>query len=130
MAEQDYYPAGAYNDPDAPWNEKEVPVTTASVEFLCNMRKVADVKTTDYTPETVTDEEGFTDSVPDFSNTDWLQAWNEYNYTPQELIYTLHEITAELAEGRMPKGRPSYWRMINRECKNWEEYDQEAGPAK
>ena len=109
MRESDYYPAGAYNDPNAPFNEVYVPEQEFDVTISQTLSKDTTVTTNDYIPgasgvDYEPDDEGGYCSCgwhdpDDTSDTNWDKAYREEHYTPLELISMLKEkIQIELQE--------------------------------
>lgn len=90
------YPAGAENDPDAPYNEVEVPEKEFDVLVSQTLSKSTSVFTNNYIPgasgvEYEHDEEGGHavgwQDPDDTSDTDWEKEYHENDhYTPLELI--------------------------------------------
>lgn len=131
----DNLPAGAANDPRAPYNQIDPEEEVRDIEFSCILKKVAEVSTTDYIagstyPEwddgryiAVTEE-------PDFSNTNWLDEWKNQEYTPIDLIGKLKELAETLAKGETPtrprNSRKNYWEVLAKACEGWEQEDEYA----
>jgi hypothetical protein len=131
----DNYPAGAANDPRAPYNQIDPEEEVREVEYSCLMRRVAEVSTTDYIagstyPEwddgryiAVTEE-------PDFENTNWVDEWKNQEYTPADLIGKLKEVAETLAKGETPtrprNSRKNYWSVLAKACEGWEQEDEYA----
>ena len=57
MSEADYYPAGAYSDPNAPYNEPVIPERDFDIDVEFVMSKTVTVTTNDYAPD-YDDEDG------------------------------------------------------------------------
>ena len=131
----DNYPAGAANDPRAPYNFSDPEEEVREVEFSCVLTRRANVSTTDYIagstyPEwddgryiAVTEE-------PNFDNTNWLEEWKNQEYTPADLIWKLKEIALTLAKGETPtrprNSRKDYWAVLAKACEGWEQEDEYA----
>lgn len=81
MKESGYYPAGAEFDPDAPYNQKELPEITRQVKCIFTIEKDVDLVTDDYLPDGDADE-----MTPDTSSTDWEDEYNMQCHTPTELF--------------------------------------------
>lgn len=83
MKESDYYPAGAYSDPSAPYNEQPVPERIFDVHVVQILSKDDKVCTSDYTPE-IDEENGHV--YANTENTDWNKANRDSNYEPIDII--------------------------------------------
>jgi len=118
MAESDFYPAGAYNDPDAPFNEKIIPLREFDIEAEFTMRKVVTVKTSDYIPE-YDDENGR--DCPNTENTDWHSAYDDNgHYTIIELLSELEEYVLEDMKTCSPNtGKGRALKRLLENCRGW-----------
>jgi len=83
MRESDYYPAGAYSDPNAPYNEVEVPERDFDLTVTETLKRTATVTTQKYCPE-FDDEDGRTYANTD--DTDWQEVYND-NYMPLSKLF-------------------------------------------
>jgi hypothetical protein len=125
------YPAGAENDPKAPWNEPSDPdAVTKEMEFICELRRRADVSTINYTPGAaeIIYEHGECDVVyapDDFSETDWVEEWHNNHFSPEELLSILSEIATNLAQNKTPKYTQKQLLRIAEECKGWDVEDED-----
>ena len=127
------YPAGAANDPRAPYNFIDPEEEVREVEYSCILKKTAEVGTTNYIggatyPEWDDDHYVAVTEEPDFSNTDWVSEWNNSEYTPYDLICKLKEIALTLAKGETPtrprNSRKNYWAVLAKACEGWEQEDE------
>lgn len=103
MIESGYYPAGSEHDPDAPWNEVEVPEKDFDVTISQSLSRDITVTTNNYVPgasgvDYEPDGEGgycscgWQDS-DDTSDTDWAEVYKENGHlTPLQLIEKFHAI--------------------------------------
>ena len=95
MRDRDYYPAGAYNDPDAPYND----VTNEPYEFDCiitqTVQKYVGVETKSYNME-VDEEDGHVYREPD--GADWDEEYGEQHLDIQELLEALKGLAKEKLE--------------------------------
>lgn len=130
----DNYPPGATRDPLAPYNQSDPDEIERECEYSCVLKKVTDVATTDYIPgatypEWDDDHYVAVNEPDDTSNTDWLSAYHECEYTPYDLICKLKDIALTLAEGKMPErpknSRSKYWSELAKACEGWEQIDEE-----
>lgn len=85
----DYYPAGAYSDPSAPYKEIETPMRDFDVEVTETLTRSATVTTQRYVPE-YDDENGCTYANTD--DMDWKEVYSE-NFKP--LAALLREMKEE-----------------------------------
>ena len=83
MRDSDYYPAGAYNDPNAPYNEVELPEIEVTATVNIAMTKDIVVTTDQYTM----DEEGHRELLTSYSDI-------------EELIGKQHKSIPELLSSR------------------------------
>lgn len=99
MRESDYYPAGAYSDPNAPYNEPMIPERDFEVSVAQVLTKEDTVKTDQYVQE-YDDEDGHIYANTD--DTDWEKVYEENNCTPKQLIDVCKKI-AQWAVGNGTK---------------------------
>lgn len=126
MIESGYYPPGAEYDPNAPWNEPDIPEATFDVCISQTLSKSVKVTTDDYSPEVDADEDG-TYMYPDTSDTDWKAAYgNDQHYTPLELIKQFKEFLEKLLPDPITFRR-EYHRAkhLISECEGWIEDETE-----
>ena len=102
MWESGYYPPGAEHDPNAPWNEVEVPEQDFEITCSQSLSRTATVTTNNYIPgasgvdyepdgEGGYCAEGWHDD-DDTSDTNWADEYKENGYkTPLQLIQMLKE---------------------------------------
>jgi len=140
MRESDYYPAGAYSDPNAPYNQVDVPEKDFEVTCIQTLSRTATVTTNNYIPgaEGCDYEDGVAcgwQDPDDTSDTDWSKEYNECGYqTPLQLIQLLQEYlekdlenVAEVAKNikqneAFLKGKLEH---LIEECKCWNEDETE-----
>lgn len=123
MHERDYYPAGAYEDPNAPYNEIVVPERDFDVDVEVVLHKNAiPVTTNDYTPE-FDEETGHTYAIT--NDTDWEKAYYESHTGIIGLLSELEKyITKEMEQEDIKPSRKRYLEMLLEDCKDWELYDE------
>lgn len=117
----DYYPAGAYNDPSAPYNEVSIPERDFDLNVCQTLEKYVTVTTDDYTPE-YDDEDR---SVHyDTSETNWLEVYHENDYhTPLQLIELFKQCLEENLKNGVVFKSPRYTEDLIKECEGWEEVE-------
>ena len=95
MRDIDYYPAGAYNDPDAPYND----VTNEPYEFDCiitqTVQKYVGVETQSYNME-IDEEDGRVYREPD--GADWDEEYGKQHLDIPELLEALQCLAKEKLE--------------------------------
>lgn len=125
MSEQDYYPAGSYNDPAAPWNETSEPERDFEVLISQTLSKTTDVTTNDYQHYVFDEKDDMgwhreEDIVTEETN--WTEAYeNSGHLTALELIAEFQKfLEIELARNENVKDKKRYEKLIE-ECKGWEQ---------
>lgn len=124
------YPMGAYTQTHLGTKQTRN-LVPCEVDYSCTLRRTATVDVTDYIPGTIEKEwdgEGYVAVRvdDDFSDTNWLENFDDTYHTPLELIDVLRRTAEELLKGNMPDKDPSYWVNIINECKGWTIDDEEA----
>ena len=116
MAAEDYFPEGAYRDPDAPFNEKEIPEREFDVDVVVTLSKKATVTTNKYDLE----YDEFEGETVNTQNVDWQDVYTDNHYTLPKLLEEL----AAVVYTDMQKEKPySYrWYKLKRlldDCSGW-----------
>lgn len=125
MIESGYYPPGAEFDPNAPYNEVELPEEEFDVCISSSLSKSTTVTTNDYSVDSWDEEDG--NASFDTSDTNWEQAYNnDGHYTPLELIQKFKEVLSELVKDTdiKPRKKKEYEHLIS-ECEGWSEDELE-----
>ena len=139
MRESDYYPAGAYSDPSAPYNEVEVPEKDFEITCSQSLSRTVVVTTNNYIPcvdEGCEDGVGYHDEWADTSDTCWREEYKNNGYkTPQELISLLKEYLEkdlrDIQRDMLPHDRSYKATQARRlkglieECEDWTEDETE-----
>ena len=123
MSEADFYPAGAYKDQSAPYNEKEVPYRDfhLNAEYILQKKNVL-VNSNAYVPE-YEDETGHTYANTD--DTNWEDVYNESHYTIQELLQELENyIKQDLERYKGSSTKERQLKEMLEDCQGWEVYDK------
>ena len=122
MSEADYYPPGAYNDPDAPYNQPVIPERDFDVTVSQTLSRNVKVTTDNYRPE-YDDEDGCT--YANTEDTDWKEVYGQQHLTILELLedykLRLEILKTTLADEKEIK-RINY---LLSECEDWVEDDFE-----
>lgn len=134
MRDSDYYPAGAFNDPYAPYNECEVPEHDFDIEVTVTLKKNCTVTTNDYIPgasgcDYEQDEDGCHamgwQEEDDTSGTDWNKAYKESCYTIPQMLEALKKYVEREIDERKAIGErvPNKLKQLLEDCTGWEEDD-------
>lgn len=122
MSEADYYAPGSYNDPNAPWNEVEIPEREFDVCVSQSLSKSTSIYTQDYQPE-YDEEDGHT--YADTTNTDWKKAYTDVAMTPLEIIHNAEKIAKALLEEGKTRFAGVYLKSLVEECQDWNDDETE-----
>ena len=124
MRDRDYYPAGAYDDPNAPYNSIDVPEKDFEVTCSQTLSKSAIVTTDNYIPGGYgVDEDGGYQDPDDTSDTCWADEYHDNDhYTPLQLIelFKAH-LEEELKSDAVAKEKISKYKHLISECEDWSE---------
>lgn len=135
MSEKDYYPAGAYNDSNAPYNQVDSEAVDVEIYFNQTLSRIATVKTTDYVAEEwedwEQDEEGHMlhsgGIAYDFSDTNFLKAYKDQELDILELLNYLKTYIKEDMDKTSPdSGKGKHLKRLLAACEGWEIIDEEA----
>lgn len=123
MSYGDNYPAGAANDPRAPYNQVEPEAVAFNVEATFTMAKTVELCTKQYEGGEV-DEEGYNEPY-DTLGVDWKAEYKEQCFTPKELLERLADLVEEnlgTIEGKLcflhPEWRTGYIKTMMRYYKS------------
>ena len=84
MIESGYYPPGAEFDPNAPYNQKELPEKEIEVTVSITLSKNVKIKVSDYTIYSNEDDRGRCFDEIDYSDCNLKEAVEKQIYLPQE----------------------------------------------
>lgn len=115
MRDRDYYPAGAYNDPNAPYNEVTVPDHDFDVDVTVTLSNSTTVTTNDYMPD-IDEEDGR--MYRDTSGTDWEKAYEESCFTIPQMLEELKALLEEKLADPNCKKKTRYENMLH-DCQGW-----------
>ena len=118
----DYYPAGAYRDPSAPYNQVDVPEKDFDVLISQTLSRDTTITTQDYQPE-FDEETGYTDANTD--DTDWKKAYCDVAMTPLEIIGAAEKIAKALLEQGQTRVGGVYLKSLVKDCEGWVEDETE-----
>ena len=136
MSEADYYPAGAYNDPNAPYNQSDVPDEDFEITCSQSLSKTVTVTTNNYIPgasgvDYESDDEGGCCAVPwhddpDTSDTNWADEYHANDYhTPLQLLELFKDFLEENLKNGLVFKSPRFTEDLIKECSDWTEDDVE-----
>lgn len=118
MRDRDYYPAGAYDDPNAPYNEVSVPDKSFDVFVSQTLSKSTEVTTDDYIPRF--DEEDC--PYADTDSTNFKDAYTKEHMTPLQLIEKFKEfLTKHLPDPIVDISGFKESKRLIKECEGWVE---------
>ena len=121
MRDSDYYPAGAYNDPNAPYNEVELPDIEVSCEVSITLTKKDAPVFTDnyiYNGDEYGDEYEVMDSYQELAD-----KYNAQHYSLTGLLDELAKYIRGELQGDISRGRRNELERMLDDCQGWEEGD-------
>lgn len=103
MKDSDYYPAGAYNDPNAPYNQHDNEPIDVDVNITITLSKDTTISTCDYIADEWedwdSDDEGgvvHTGGIDyDFSNVDFVEEYGKSEFTIPQLLDELVKLAQD-----------------------------------
>ena len=124
LSNSNYPPMSQSEWDSAPWSEEELPEREFNIMISQTLSKNTTVCTTDY--ETYYEEEDGSVHV-ETNNTDWVAACDRSEvYTPLELIGEFKKFLLEQLETVPATSRKAArYRILIRECENWNQDDIE-----
>ena len=122
MSEKDYYPAGAYNDPNAPWNEVEYPERDFDMEVSITLTRSATITTTQYDAY-VDEEDGHTYVETD--NIDFGQEYEDQYWTIPQLLDKMRGLLDKWKPEKMERADKHLYERIMDESQGWEQEEME-----
>ena len=93
MSYSDNYPAGAANDPRAPYNQVDPPAVAFNVAATFTLEKTVELTTVQYEGGE-TDDEGYVEPY-DTLGVDWKDEYKEQQYNPVELLEKLADLVEQ-----------------------------------
>lgn len=122
----DNYPPGAANDPNAPYNEIELPKREFNVTVSQTLSRSTKVSTDQYIPVYDYDEDMGTIETYDTSNTNWKEVYENEDFKVQELISILKSYVENDIKNTLPKSvKGRYLARLLKACDGWVEDDYE-----
>lgn len=122
MRDRDYYPAGAYNDPNAPYNDVEVPDIEVRCEVSITLtKKDAPVFTGNYIDES--DDEGYEGYEVLDTYQELADKYDDQHYSLTGLLDELAKYIKGELHGDISRGRRNELERMLEDCQGWEEGD-------
>ena len=122
MRERDFYPPGAYNDPNAPYNEVELPDIEVSCEVSITLtKKDAPVFTDNYIDES--DDEGYKGYEVLDSYQELADKYDDQHYSLTGLLDELAKYIRGELQGDISLSRRNELERMLEDCQDWEEGD-------
>ena len=113
----DYFPAGAYYDPNAPYNEEVVQEREFEVNVTYTLAKDnVSVITNDYVPE-YEDEDGYI--MCDTQDTDWEEAYKGQHSTVLQMLDLLKEYVSKELSNDVTASRKRFLQRVLEDCDGW-----------
>ena len=132
--ESGYYPLGAEHDPNAPYNQVDLPEMEFKVTATFSVDKEVTVRTSDYvTEEDWDDDMGKCESI-DTSDTNWIAAYQEQHESIEDLLCAFKELLNEhittmindmQCHIEIDKARLKRFQYLKSECEGWVTHDFE-----
>lgn len=122
MSEKDYYPAGAYNDPNAPWNEVQYPEHDFDMEVSITLTRSATITTTQYNAY-VEEEDGHMEY--DTCNIDWKDEYENQYWTVPELLDKMRTLLDKWKPEKIERADKHLYERIMDESTGWEQEEME-----
>lgn len=132
--ESGYYPLGAEHDPNAPYNQVDLPEMEFKVTATFSVDKEVTVRTSDYvTEEDWDDDMGKCESI-DTSDTNWIAAYQEQHESIEDLLCAFKELLDEhittmindmQCHIEIDKARLKRFQYLKSECEGWVTHDFE-----
>lgn len=121
MSMSNYYPEGAYNDTNAPYNEVEVPEIEVNCEVSITLtKKDAPVFTDNYTNDG--DEYGDEYDILD-SYSELAEKYDDQHYCLTGLLDELAKYIKGELQGDISRGRRNELERMLADCQGWTEGD-------
>ena len=123
MRDRDFYPPGAYNDPNAPYNEVELPDIEVSCEVTVTLtKKDAPVFTGNYIDES--DDEGYEGYEVLDSYQELADKYDAQHYSISWMLQQLSRyIEQELKDDGITMARRNELSKMLEDCQGWVEGD-------
>lgn len=121
MFDSDYYPAGAYNDPRAPYNEKYYPERDFNVTMTYTLERCDTITTDEYICEGGDTEEG------EYYEEYYIEHSEQRRVLENSAVYTLESLLDEMMamcdekinDDSLSSSRVSHYRHLKSEAEAW-----------
>lgn len=122
MSEKDYYPAGAYNDPNAPYNEVEYPEHDFDMAVSVTLTRDATITTNQYNAY-VDNEDGHTEYETD--SIEWKNEYESQYWTIPQLLDKMRTLLDKWKPEKMERADKHLYERIMDESTGWEQEEME-----
>lgn len=116
MKDSDFYPAGASNDPRAPYNEPYIEERPFGIECTVTLQSCVHVKTSNYN-EYVDEEDGHLRY--DTSGVNWKDEYERQHYTIQNLLAVLSDYICDDLGKTKDKREIHRLKDMLSDCEGW-----------
>lgn len=120
MRDRDYYPAGAYNDPNAPYNQHDNDPIEVDCDTVVSLRKTITVETTNYYEE-FDDETGASDIHLMDGYNDLEEYVGKQHIALTDLLEELAKYINGELQGDISNTRKCQLRRMLEDCQDWEQ---------
>lgn len=122
MSDRDYYPAGAYNDANAPYNQRDDEPIEVICDTVVSLRKTITVDTTNYHTE-YDDETGACGIEIDDGYADITDRITDQHHSITDLLGELAKYINRELQGDITHERRWELRRMLEDCEGWEDED-------
>lgn len=123
MSARDYYPAGAYDDPDAPYNQSEPPAIERTCEVVETISRTVEVSTTNYAYYPPEPWNGIYSGEYDTENVDWQEEYDEQYLSLVGLIANMRDLLLKLDTNTLSRHERHLLKRVLEESEGWEEVE-------
>ena len=124
MRDRDYYPAGAYSDPNAPYNQHEPDPVEVSVAVTVTLTHETTVETKNYNVYEDADE-GYCQTELHDDAADINALYGEQHMTIPQLLGELAKYIKGELEGNVSYQRRQQLKRMLEDCQGWTEEETE-----
>lgn len=123
MSARDYYPAGAYDDPNAPYNQSEPPAIERTCEVVETISRTVEISTTNYTYYPPEPWNGIYSAEYDTENVNWHEEYNEQYLSLVDLISNMRDLLSKLDNNVLSRHEQHLLKQVLKESEGWEAVD-------
>ena len=124
MRDCDYYPAGAYNDPNAPYNEVEYPAIEVECDVTVSLMKKVVIETDNY----IADCDDYGEVCGYELQSSYAELADMVNEQHHSIPYLLDELAKYIKgelQGDISRSRRRHLERMLEECEGWETVETE-----